>query len=92
MRPWPGGRLRQAAVARFGVRDESLASLAPEIAAPVFDPEAPGRVIGAVLGLYDWRRGANLAERIRQSEAALESTVDVLILAADGVEIGRAHV
>ena len=62
-----------------------------EIAAPVFDPEAPERVIGAVLGLYDWRRGANLAERIRQSEAALESTVDVLILDADGVVIAETR-
>ena len=67
------------------------ADRAIEIAAPIRDPDTPDRVIGTLLGLYDWRRGVTLAERIRQSEAALKFSVGVLILDANGVVIAEAR-
>ena len=57
------------------------------IAAPIYDPEAPATVMGVLLGLYDWQRASGLAERLRESSAALNLTVDVMILDADGVVI-----
>lgn len=57
------------------------------IAAPIYDPDVPGSVMGVLLGLYDWQRAVALAERLRESSAALNLTVDVMILDADGVVI-----
>jgi signal transduction histidine kinase len=62
-----------------------------EIAAPIHDPENRDVVIGALLGLYDWKRGTALAERLRESSAALKLTVDVLILDAHGVVIAATQ-
>jgi len=62
-----------------------------EIAAPIRDPDNRARVIGALLGVYDWKRGVALAERVRINSAALGLTVDVLILNADGVVIAASR-
>ena len=56
-------------------------------AAPIYDRDAPETVMGVLLGLYDWQRAGALAERLRESSAALNLTVDVMILDADGVVI-----
>jgi two-component system, NtrC family, sensor histidine kinase HydH len=61
--------------------------LALSIAAPIYAPEADDTVIGVLLGVYDWRRATALANRIRESSAALNFTVDVLLLDANGVVI-----
>ncbi len=57
------------------------------IAAPIYDPETPNVVLGALLGTYDWGRAVALAERLRKSSATLKLTVDVLILDGDGAVI-----
>jgi two-component system sensor histidine kinase HydH len=58
-----------------------------EIAAPIYDPERPGTIIGALLGLYDWERSPKLTERLQHNLAGLGMTVDLLILDAHGVVI-----
>ncbi|MBP1684668.1 MAG: signal transduction histidine kinase, nitrogen specific, NtrB [Deltaproteobacteria bacterium] len=62
-----------------------------EIAAPIRDPGNRTQVIGALLGVYDWKRGVALAERVRINSAALGLTVDVLILNADGMVIAASR-
>jgi two-component system sensor histidine kinase HydH len=58
-----------------------------QIAAPIYDPDGTGSVTGVLLGLYDWQRVSALADRIRESSAALSFTIDVLIIDASGTVI-----
>lgn len=62
-----------------------------EIAAPIRDPDNRARVVGALLGVYDWKRGLALVERVRINSAALGLTVDVLVLNGDGVAIAASR-
>lgn len=62
-----------------------------EIAAPIRDPDNRRSVIGAMLGVYDWKRGMALAERVRMNSAALKLSVEVLILDADGGVIAASR-
>lgn len=71
-------------------RMPKVAGTALEIAAPVYDPDGTGKVIGALLGLYDWEReGAALTGRIQQELTPLKLRVDVLVLDGDGAVIAE---
>lgn len=61
---------------------------AVQIAAPIYDPDRPGEIIGALLGLYDWTRAPDLTQAVQHNVAALGMTVDLLILDEHGVVIG----
>jgi len=62
-----------------------------EIAAPIYDPEDPHRVAGAMLGLYDWRQGTLVAQHRRQRSADLRLVVDILLLDEHGVAIAATR-
>jgi len=61
-----------------------------EIAAPIFDPERGDRVIGALLGHYDWARFTALTERVQRNTKVLQLAVDVALLGADGSVLAEA--
>ena len=56
-----------------------------EIAAPVYDPDGTGKIIGVLLGLYDWQQqGAAITGRIQQEVLPVKLKVDVLVLDGEG--------
>ncbi len=61
-----------------------------EIAVPIYDPDHGGSVIGALLGLYDWRRGTAFTSRIQRNSAVLDLRVDVLVIDDGGRVIAAA--
>jgi len=61
-----------------------------EIAAPIFDPERDDRVIGALLGYYDWARFTALAEGVQRNAKVLQLAVDVALLGEDGSVLAEA--
>ncbi len=61
-----------------------------EIASPVFDPERRDKVIGTLVGHYDWARLAALTERIQRGAAVLRLAVDVALLGDDGRVLAEA--
>lgn len=61
-----------------------------ELATRVENPDAPGEVIGFLLGAYDWDRSLLLAQRIRDNSTLLGIVADVLILDEGGTVIAQA--
>ncbi len=58
-------------------------------AAPIYDPEQDGRIIGVLLAVYDWTKASAFAERIRQnSEITDLAHAEIGILDREGVTIG----
>jgi len=84
---WFRGALQGKEMLRGPAVSPEYGRPALEIAAPIYDPDRPGAIIGALLGLYDWERSPKLTERLRQNLAGLGMTVDLLILDAHGVVI-----
>ena len=61
-----------------------------ELATRVYNPDAPGQVIGVLLGRFDWDRSLALAERIQENSTLLGIVADVLIIDATGDVIAQA--
>lgn len=59
-----------------------------EIAAPIVDPDQPSKVIGGLLGVYDWQHAIDLMRHIQQNLAPLGLPMDLAILDAHGAVIG----
>jgi two-component system, NtrC family, sensor histidine kinase HydH len=70
------------------IRDHGHVAL--ELGTPIYNPDKPGTMIGALLGWYDWERSTALAERIQQNSTLLGIVVDVLILDDSGTVIAQA--
>jgi two-component system sensor histidine kinase HydH len=61
-----------------------------EIASPIFHPDQPEVVIGALLGTYDWRHAMALPDRIRRTLLPHGLTVDIVVVGRDGAAIGES--
>lgn len=59
-------------------------------ATTVYDPDAPGAVIGVLVGTYDWEALTSVTREVRDDLSALGLHVDVLITDEDGAVIRRA--
>jgi signal transduction histidine kinase len=59
--------------------------------APIPDPDDPGRVLGALVGLLDWGRLTALTEDVRRDLAAQGVAADVVVSRPDGSVIGGAR-
>jgi signal transduction histidine kinase len=60
------------------------------LATPIFDPENPDAVIGALLALYDWTKLMTIAADVSRDLAATGLAVDLLIANDAGIVIGSA--
>jgi signal transduction histidine kinase len=58
------------------------------IGTPVPDPDGSLAVIGALVGLYDWRELTSVTRNLRSDLAKLGLEVDVLVIRRDGAIIG----
>ncbi len=63
---------------------------AVEIAAPIYDPDHPAHVIGALLARYDWAHAMALVTRIRETLAPHGMLVDILVTDRSGTPIGES--
>ena len=61
-----------------------------ELGTRIYNPDAPGTMIGALLGRYDWDRSTVLTERIQKNSTLLGILADVLILDDHGTVIAQA--
>jgi signal transduction histidine kinase len=82
---WFRAALRREDFLSGPTRTSTTSHAVLEIAAPVYDPDGTGKIIGALLGLYDWeRQGAAITERIQRELLPLRLKADVLVLDGEG--------
>ena len=58
---------------------------------PIPDPDLPERVLGTLVGVFDWTGLTAVTERVRADLAAQDVAVDVLVSQPDGKVIGGAR-
>lgn len=95
---WIGRNLRGSALGALLDKGEEAIegpTLVPElgreavlIAAPIDDPDAPGRRIGSVLLVYDWGDVGALLEAIRAKLTAFGKDLAAIVVDASGAVIG----
>jgi two-component system sensor histidine kinase HydH len=61
-----------------------------EFGTRIYNPDAPGSMLGTLLGWYDWDRSKALTERIQQNSTLLGIVIDVLMLDDHGTVIAQA--
>ncbi len=93
--PPPAGGWREATTTRDTVLLGPVASphhrqRVLALATPIFDPENPDAVIGALLALYDWTKLTAIAADVSRDLTATGLAVDLLIIDDDGLVIGDA--
>ena len=58
---------------------------------PIPDPDAAGRLLGTLVGLFDWDRLIAVTESVQRDLAAQGIAADVLVARADGTVLGGAR-
>jgi two-component system sensor histidine kinase HydH len=61
-----------------------------ELGTRIYNPDAPGSMLGTLLGWYDWDRSKALTKRIQENSTLLGIVVDILMLDDHGTVITQA--